>query len=95
MRQYPLVLQGRRPISSSHYWPGITAEAFCSAATLARATARAMARSGTPIRDLHFIMVPADEAAFGVFAAASMEVIEQLYARAGVRCDRIVAALEV
>lgn len=78
-----------------HYWPGITAEAFHAAAKRVRATARAMARGGTPIRHLHSILVPADEAAFCVFDAASMELIEQLYARAGVRFDRIVAALEV
>ena len=78
-----------------HYWPGITTEAFRAAAAQVRATARAMARGGTPIRYLHSIMVPADEAAFCVFDATSMELIEQLYARAGVRFDRIVAALEV
>ena len=78
-----------------HYWPGITAEAFHAAAERVRTTARAMARGGTPIRYLHSIMVPADEAAFCIFDAASMELIEQLYARAGVRFDRIVAALEV
>ena len=54
-----------------------------------------MARDGTPIRCLHSTMVPADEAAFCVFAAASAEVVEQLYARAGVRFERIVAAQEV
>ena len=77
-----------------HYWPGITAAAFHSATRRVRATARSMARGGTPIRYRHSIMVPADEAAFCVFDAASMELVEQLYARAGVRFDRIVAALE-
>lgn len=78
-----------------HYWPGITTEAFHAAAERVRTTARAMARGGKPIRYLHSIMVPADEAAFCVFDAASMDLVEQLYARAGVRFDRIVAALEV
>lgn len=78
-----------------HYWPGITAEAFRVASGRVRATARTMARGGTPIRYLHSIMVPADEAAFCVFNAATKEQIEQLYARAGVRFDRIVEALEV
>ena len=78
-----------------HYWPGITAEAFRSATERVRAAARAMARGGTPIRYLHSTMIPADEAAFCVLQAATTEVIEQLYARAGVRFDRIVAALEV
>src|SRR6266481_2102491 len=77
-----------------HYWPGITAETFLSAAKRVKTTAEAMARDGTPIRWLHSTMVPADEAAFCVFAAASADLIEQLYARAGVRFERIVAALE-
>lgn len=78
-----------------HYWPGITAEAFRSATERVRATARAMARSGAPIRYLHSTMVPADEAAFCVLTAASPELIEQLYARAGIRFDRIVAAVQM
>jgi hypothetical protein len=78
-----------------HYWPGITVAAFNSATQRVRATARSMARGGSPIRYRHSILVLADEAAFCVFDAASMELIEQLYARAGVRFDRIVVALEV
>ena len=77
------------------YWPGITAETFLSAAERVRTTAEAMARGGTPIRCLHSTMVPSDEAAFCVFAAASADLIEQLYTRAGVRFERVVAALEV
>src|SRR5215470_8695143 len=78
-----------------HYWPGITAEVFRSAAERVRTTAEAMARDGTPIRYRHSTMVPGDEAAFCVFDADSAEQIEQLYARAGVRFERIVAAVEV
>jgi hypothetical protein len=77
-----------------HYWPGITADGFRSAAARVRATARAMARRGTPIRYLHSTLVPTDEAGFCVLDAASVELVEQLYARAGVRFDRIVAALK-
>ena len=78
-----------------HYWPGITAETFSSAAERVRTTAAAMARGGTPIRCLHSTMGPADEAAFCVFDAASADLIEQLYARAGVRFESIVAAFEI
>lgn len=78
-----------------HYWPGVTEETFRSAAERVRTTAKEMARGGTAIRHLHSIMVPADEAAFCVFAAASMELVKQLYARAGVRADRIVAAVAI
>jgi hypothetical protein len=63
-----------------HYWPGITPEHFRSVAHLARATAEAMARGGTPIRYLHSTRVPVDEAAFCVLDAPSMELIEELYA---------------
>ena len=78
-----------------HYWPGITAETFRSAAARVRTTAKAMSRDGTPIRYRHSTLVPADEAGFCVFDADSAEQIEQLYARAGVRFERIVAAVEV
>ena len=54
-----------------------------------------MARGGAPIRYLHSTMVPTDEAAFCVLSAASPELIEQLYARVGLRFDRIVAAVEM
>jgi hypothetical protein len=77
-----------------HYWPGATAEGFSDAARRIRAAASAMARGGAPIRHLHSTMVPADEAAFCVFAAASAELVEQLYTRADVRFERIVVALE-
>jgi hypothetical protein len=78
-----------------HYWPGITAETFRSAAERVRAAAEAMARDGAPIRFRHSTMVLADEAAFCVFDATSVELIAQLYARAGVPFERIVAALEI
>src|SRR5262245_44660598 len=89
--------EGPRPSTYlvEHYWPGITADTFRSAAERVRTTAEAMARDGTPIRYRHSTMVPVDEAAFCVFDATSAELIEQLYARAGVRFERIVAAVEV
>jgi Nickel responsive protein SCO4226-like len=78
-----------------HYWPGITAEVFRAATERVQTIAEAMTRGGTPVRYLHSTMVPVDEAAFCVFATTSIELIELLYARAEVRFDRIVAALEV
>lgn len=75
--------------------PGTTTECFCATAERVRATAGTMARGGTPIRHLRSIVVPVDEAVFCVFDAASMDLIEQLYDRAGVRFDRIVDALEI
>jgi hypothetical protein len=87
-----------RPVETAylveHYWPGVTAEAFSAATRRIRSAVAAMARGGAPIRHLHSTMVPTDEAAFCVFAAASADLIEQLYTRADVRFERIVVALE-
>lgn len=90
---------GRASISTTylveHYWPGITTETFREATERVRTTAEAMARGGTAIRYLHSTMVPVDEAAYCVLDAASVDLVEQLYERAGIRFDRIVAALEL
>ena len=77
------------------YWPGVTAEAFRSAIARLRSTSRAMARGGAPIRYLHSTLVPADEAVFCVLSAASPDLIEQLYTRAQMPFDRILAAVEL
>lgn len=70
------------------YWPGITPDGF-------RDAAATMAHGGSCIRYRHATMVPADEVALCVLDAASQELVEQLCARAGIRVDRIVAALDV
>ncbi|HEY1370423.1 MAG TPA: nickel-binding protein [Gaiellaceae bacterium] len=78
-----------------HYWPGVTAEAFRSAAERVRASAEEMSSAGAPIRFLHATFVPEDEAAFCVLAAASPDLVEEAYRRAGVGFERIVDALEL
>jgi hypothetical protein len=78
-----------------HYWPGVSAEAFRSAAERVRASAEDMGRAGAPIRFLHATFVPEDEAAFCVLAAGSPELVEEAYRRAGLEFERTVAALEV
>ena len=78
-----------------HYLPGATPEGFRATAGRLRSVAATMTSGGTPIRYRQAILVPSDEAAFCVFDAASVAVIEQLYSRAGIAFDRIVGALEV
>ena len=78
-----------------HYWPGITVEEFRAAADRVRASARDMSRDAPRIGFLHSTMVPEDEAAFCVFAAASSDLVEEAYRRAGVGFERIVDALEL
>lgn len=77
------------------YWPGLTSEIFRTAANRVRRTAETMARDGTPVRIRHSTLVPDDEAAFSVIDAASLEVVQALFLRAGVRFDRILTAEEV
>jgi hypothetical protein len=76
------------------YRPGLTADVFRSTTNSVRRTAAAMARAGTPIRYRHSTLVPEDEAAYSVIDAATPALVEELYARAGVRFDRILTALE-
>jgi Protein of unknown function (DUF4242) len=77
-----------------HYWPGVTAEQFADAADRVRTSADQLAANSEPIRYLHSTLVPEDEAAFCVFEAASESLVEEAYRRAGVRFERVVAAVE-
>jgi len=78
-----------------HYWPGVTEEAFRMAAERVRSSASELAGAGESIRYLHSTLVPADESAFCVFEAASVELVERAYALAEVPFERVVVALEV
>ena len=78
-----------------HYWPGLTSELFRTLPRRIHRTAAAMARDGMPVRCRHSTLVPADEAAYSVIEAASQALVQELYARAGVRFDRIVTAVEM
>jgi len=77
-----------------HYWPGVTPAAFDEAAERVRSSAEALARAGEPIRYLHSTLVPEDESGFCVLEAASQGLVEEAYARAGVRFERVVHAVE-
>jgi hypothetical protein len=77
-----------------HYWPGVTESRFGAAAESLRVAADGIAADGGGLRFLHSTLVPEDEAAFCVFEAASRSLVEQTYARAGVRFERILDAVE-
>jgi hypothetical protein len=78
-----------------HYWPGLTSELFRTLTGQVRRTAAAMTRDGMAVRCRHSTFVPADESAYSVIEAASQVLVRELYARAGVRFDRIVTAVEM
>jgi hypothetical protein len=77
-----------------HYWPGVTESGFSAATESLRRAADAIAASGRGLRYLHSTLIPEDEAAFCVFDAASRSLVEEAYARAGVRFERILDAVE-
>jgi hypothetical protein len=77
-----------------HYWPGVTASGFSAAAESLREASEAIAAAGGALRYLHSTLVPEDEAAFCVFDASSRLLVEEAYARAGVRFERILDAVE-
>lgn len=77
-----------------HYWPGVTESGFAAAAESLRAASEEIAAGGADLRYLHSTLVPEDEAAFCVFHASSRALVEQVYARAGVRFERILDAVE-
>ena len=78
-----------------HYWPGVTESGFSAAAESLRSASEAIAAAaGGTLRYLHSTLVPEDEAAFCVFHASSRALVEQAYARAGVRFERILDAVE-
>lgn len=85
----------RRTFLVEHYWPGVTPEAFRSAAERVRASAAELALGNDRIAFLHSTLVPEDEAAFCVFSAASPELVVEAYRRAGVQFERILDALEM
>ena len=76
------------------YWPGVTPEAFTDAARRVHESVDALRGEGARIRTLSSTLVPVDEAAYWVFEASSREVVEHVYARAGVPFERIVVAVE-
>ena len=77
-----------------HYWPGVTESGFGAATESLRAASEEIAATGSELWYLHSTLVPEDEAAFCVFAASSRSLVEQAYARAGVRFERILDAVE-
>ena len=77
-----------------HYWPGVTESGFSAATESLRRASEAIAASGGGLQYLHSTLIPEDEAAFCVFHASSRALVEQAYACAGVRFERILDAVE-
>lgn len=76
-------------------WYGSEGPAHVIGATADRLNkcAAAMSTCGVPVRLLTALAVPADEYAFGVFAAESAEIVSQVCVEAGLPAERISSAV--
>jgi hypothetical protein len=77
------------------YWPGVTLGAFTAAAGRVRDNEDRLRREGAAIRSVAATLVPSDDAVYWIVDAASADLIETAWERAGVGLDRIVAAIEL
>jgi Protein of unknown function (DUF4242) len=76
-----------------HYRPGLSAAELEGAAGRVRDAVGELQREGEPVRFLHSTIVAADESFLCVLEAASEQLVRTAFARAGVSCERISAAL--
>jgi hypothetical protein len=60
----------------------------------ARTAAAELSRSGTTVRYMRSIYIPADETCFHVIEGPSIEVVEEVGRRAQLEFDRITEAIE-
>ena len=76
-----------------HYRPGLGVEALSEWAALVRDTAAEMAREGKSVRYVRSTIVPADESLLCLLEAASKELVQETYARAGLPFERLSAVI--
>jgi len=76
-----------------HYRPGLDVSQLTSAVTRVRETVVEMEHSGEPIHYVSSTIVPSDESFYCVIEAATEEDVHGAYARAGVPCERMSAAI--
>jgi hypothetical protein len=77
------------------YLPAIAGAPLAPTAATLDDAAAAVNALGSPIRLLSVLAVPSDEVLFGVFAAASEQVVAQTCDRAGMPAQRLTAARSV
>lgn len=94
MDQPPKPWDGTSTYLVEQYWPGVTEADFAASAESVIAAAESLTAKGRPIRYLHSTLVLEDEVVLSTFEAGSKSLVEEAYALAGVRFERIVGAVE-
>jgi hypothetical protein len=76
-----------------HYRPDASLDDLRAAARGLTLAAAEMARRSLPVRYVHCTLVPSDEALLALFEATSEELVDELYAHAGIAFERITRAV--
>lgn len=75
------------------YRPELCEESLDETAARLTVSAAALTASGAPVQLLTVVAVPTDDFVFGVFAAASAQLVAQACQRAGIPAERLNAAV--
>jgi hypothetical protein len=89
MRNDPIRAKPVTSFMAECFWPGVTEQHLTEAGTRARQAADAINSHGVLVRHTGSILVPADEIAFCLFDAASIDAVSDLNRRAAVPFERI------
>lgn len=76
------------------YMPRSHAQEARAAGRRAQAAVEELSREGTPVRYVRMTFLPDDETCFHLFAAGSVDVIEEVCRRARLERARVVPAIE-
>jgi hypothetical protein len=76
------------------YCPEVSEQPVDDIATQLDAGVAMMRAEGTPVRLLATVAVPTDEVLYGLFAAQSPEIVEEVCQRAGIPADRLSAGVD-
>ncbi len=77
------------------FWPEVHEDDVERGAERARQTAAALTRAGKPMVFAGAIFVPEDEVVFYLFDSESADLVREACARAGIRCERVVASVRM
>jgi hypothetical protein len=76
------------------YRPDLTDEQLVTTAAALEGCAASMSAEGLPVRLLMTLSVPTDDVIFGVFVAASAQIVAAACQRGGIPAQRLTAAVE-
>lgn len=77
------------------YWPGVTVESFTQATRRVDESVERLRADGASIRTVASTLVLADEAAYWVVDASSIDLVTLAFARVDIPVERVVEAVDV